>query len=403
MRYGVANFQPERLRQARFARGIRMVDLADLIGRSKTSVGRWEKGEQLPEHKPLMELASALNTPENFFLKKIPDYGANKVFYRSNNTATRTAQNKALSRLRWAQEISSDMQNWIELPWTDIPKIRVESAFDIKDRDIEDMADQVRDILDLGRGPIENIILLLENCGIPVIKDYVGSDKMDGISNFMNEDGRYYICLARDKETCCRSRMDAAHELGHIVLHSDIENKEISDNSKFSHIEKQAYRFAGALLMPEERFSKDIGVPTLESLVRLKPRWGVSIGAMITRCYQLGHISYEHYRRLFKQRSYRGWSKQEPYDDPKSTPIEEPKLLARSMKLLIEERVVTKREALEIFSLKANDVENLCNLPNGYFHIEEADVVKMPDFKHAHYGGENSRDGSGKIVPFKAN
>ena len=47
MRKGIPGFVPERLVEAREARDMTQVTLAQLIGKtSSTSIGRWERGEQ---------------------------------------------------------------------------------------------------------------------------------------------------------------------------------------------------------------------------------------------------------------------------------------------------------------------------------------------------------------------
>jgi Zn-dependent peptidase ImmA (M78 family) len=218
---------------------------------------------------------------------------------------------------------------------------------------------------------------------------------MDGLSNWSAADGRPYIFIARDKDVCVRSRMDAAHELGHLVLHRAIQAKTLNNSADFKEIERQAFDFAGALLMPGETFPSEVRSPSLNTFVALKERWKTSISAMIMRCAKLNMLSEEYQRRLWKHFSARGWRKNEPLDDVLVR--EEPRLLCRSVRLLIDERVCGREELLNDFRLHARDVESLCGLPPGYMTMEAADVIDLPRLKSR---TEETTGGSGSVLPF---
>jgi Zn-dependent peptidase ImmA (M78 family) len=102
-----------------------------------------------------------------------------------------------------------------------------------------------------------------------------------------------------------RHRYTIAHELGHLVLHTN--RRVIKDP------EGEANRFAGALLIPESRAREIYSSPvTLSELFRLKAHWGVSAQALIMRGAQLGFIDEQRKISLFKQLSARGWRRNEP-------------------------------------------------------------------------------------------
>ncbi len=48
MGFGVSTFVPQRLTEAREARGLTVTQLADIIGVTKQSVSAYEKGKQIP-------------------------------------------------------------------------------------------------------------------------------------------------------------------------------------------------------------------------------------------------------------------------------------------------------------------------------------------------------------------
>jgi Zn-dependent peptidase ImmA (M78 family) len=82
--------------------------------------------------------------------------------------------------------------------------------------------------------------------------------------------------------------MDAAHELGHLVLHRNRESVGGRQD------EAEAHEFASALLMPATavRASAPRAI-TLESIFQAKHEWGVSALAYVRRLHVLGVVSKE--------------------------------------------------------------------------------------------------------------
>jgi len=292
------------------------------------------------------------------------------MFARSMAAATKSIRSRVEARLRWAQDISLVLQQSLDLPEPKVPQIGASDFREIRDADIEQMAIECRNAWELGLGPISDLLLAMENAGIVVVKERIDAGTMDGLSNWSAVDERPYVFLATDKQTCARSRLDAAHELGHLVLHRELTERSLYDAAAFKEIERQAFYFAGAFLLPAESFGAEIWSPSLPAFVSLKERWKTSVGAMIMRCANLEIISDEYKQRLFKHYSAKGWRKHEPLDGEGEMPIERPRLLCRSIRLLCEERVYTKSELLAAVRLPANDVESLCGLPTGYLSSE---------------------------------
>ena len=396
MRSGTPGFRGERLAQARESRGLTQVALAKLIDRSNSSISRWEGGEQSPEPQALAALATVLDVPVAFFLRPLPDGGSAPLFFRSMASATQSLRRRARVRLRWAQEIALSLQEWVDLPEVDVPSLGgITDYLEIRDQDIEAMANECRAVWDLGAGPISDVLLVLENAGIVVVKEEVGSVRMDGLSNWSATDDRPYVLIARDKDTCVRSRMDAAHELGHLVLHRGIDPKVLNSSADFREIERQAFDFAGAFLMPAESFAAEVWAPSLNTFLALKERWKTSVASMIKRCSRLHMLGEEYERRLWKHYGSRGWRRSEPLDG--ELEVENPRLLSRSVQLLVEEKVRDRRSLLSDFRLHAEDVEALCGLEPGYMSEGAADVIRLPKLKRA---GRIVKDG-GSVVPLR--
>lgn len=378
MRQGIPGFVPQRLIEAREARDMTQVTLAQLIGKSSsTSIGRWERGEQLPEPLTVDALCRALSLPTAYFLRPMPQHGDGPFFFRSMVAATKAARQKARARLGWAQQIILILQEYLELPACDVPELMGNRDFrTLEDTDIERMATECRRYWGLGDGPISDIHLLMENHGIIIVHDEVGSGTMDGLSAWSKADNRAYIYVAVDKPSAVRARFNVAHELAHLILHKQVKQSKLATPEEFKEIERQAHLFAAAFLLPAQTFTAELPSSSLNGFLSLKERWKVSIGAMIKRADSLGLVEEDYLLRLWKHYSARGWRTREPLDD--RLPTEQPRLPGRSIMTLADQGGWTVQQILSEIPFFANDIERLTSLPHGYLNDQLGQVVQMP-------------------------
>jgi Zn-dependent peptidase ImmA (M78 family) len=178
--------------------------------------------------------------------------------------------------------------------------------------------------------------------------------------------------LGADKDSAARSRFDAAHELGHHVLHAAVKPKRLMNALERKAVEREAHQFASAFLLPASEFARDLRAPTLDGMRIAKSRWAVSIGAMIQRCVDLEILRSHEAERLWIARAKRGWVRQEPLDD--ELPMEQPTLLRKAIELVVLEGEGTRAQILRDLPLGAADIEALGGLPAGYFAEEGAPV-----------------------------
>lgn len=373
MRKGVSGFQGARLIQAREGRAMTQTMLASLIGRSSGAISRWEKGEQFPEPEALESLERQLVVPASWFLRPMVAYGDRPYFFRSKAAITRSARNIARTRLEYLCETSQVFQEWVEWPTVNVPSINAKDHLTIRDEDIESIANDLRKHWKLGTGQISDVVLAMENAGIVVSGDELGYTNMDGVSKWFDCDDRPYVFLARDKANSARHRFDAAHELGHLMLHRDLSDVEF--NSRYTELERQANLFASAFLLPAETFAAEVAMPSLETFLAMKPRWKASVGAMVFRAKQLGIISEEYGTRLWKNYSARGWRRGEPGDD--KIVFEETRLMSRAIKMLLEEGGFDQARIVSEVGLFPADIERLCGLPENYLRTSENKVVPL--------------------------
>ena len=120
------------------------------------------------------------------------------------------------------------------------------------------------------------MIHLLESRGALVFSLTQDCHELDAFSFWS---GKRPIVLLNTMKSAERSRMDAAHELMHLLCHREGTSRRE---------EEEANSFAGAFLMPKGDVYKRIRkVYNLHQLIDSKQRWGVALSALVYRLREL--------------------------------------------------------------------------------------------------------------------
>lgn len=318
-----ALFDRNRLRTARELRGLTQVDLARETGSvTSASVSQFENGHTRPSAATLRRLAVALRVPLTFFAApaRPPQPEGTTGFFRSlRSTAPRDRQ-QALAYVQLARELALEVEKVVALPELDLPRAQPSITEDVNNAEIEAIAQETRQGWEIPRGPIKNVIRTLERHGIITVRFSVGLEKVDAFC--VNFPDRPIIALNADKNLRDRSRFDAAHELGHLIMHDD-------EQVGTKQIEDEAHAFASAFLMPADDIEDELP-PRADwpTLLYLKEKWHVSIASLIMRAKRLGVMDEKAYTQAWKSLSARGWRKNEPGNLGKP---ESPILLRRAL------------------------------------------------------------------------
>lgn len=352
-----------RLREARMARGYGLQDFAEKIGVTKQAVSKYELGNMDPSGSVLKNIVEVLDFPLQFFYKEInASENRGTVYFRSLKSATKKSRDMVISRIAWVQEIYNYLGHYINFPKLDIPDLSdIYEHRELTNEIVGSAALKVREHWGLGYGPVGDIAVLLEKKGFIVSRIELGDDKIDAFSLWNNN--APYIFLGSDKSSAARSRFDIAHELGHILLHSHIEQEELSQSGVLKQIESEANAFAGAFLLPEITFPQEVISTSINHFITLKRRWKVSIAAMVYRCSELGLFTDNQILYLNKQLSYNNMRKKEPLDDILEP--EKPTMLKQAMNLILDNDILTSYQIVEDLKLPVDEIEHLCNLPQG--------------------------------------
>lgn len=404
MKRGTPGFVGERLKEAREARGLTAISLSEIVGVSRQAISQYENDQQTPRPEVMEKIEHSLNLPTDFFSRPVTEQPkTSKIFYRSMSTATKTARVRVGRRYEWLQNIVAYVDRFVTLPSVRFPNFDVpQDPTQLSQEDIEDLASKTRKFWGMGEGPISNVAWLLENNGSVVTRGMMGADKLDAFSEWYERSKEYntpFIFLGADKNSGARSRFDAAHELGHLVLHRNIHKKYIKRQSTFKLIEDQAHRFGSAFLLPPTTFANDVSAPNLDTFRALKLKWKVSAAAMIYRSAELQLIDKEHAQRLWRSRARRGWIQREPLDD--QLPVEKPRLLYRVFRLLIDEGVQSRAEIKAALPYSTSDIEELAGLPPGFLEERPA-PISLKTFSKKRFNDTYRRpDTPAEILEFK--
>lgn len=361
------NFNGDRLRMARIYRNMTISDLDEKISVTKQAISQYEKGMITPKPEVLFQLVSVLGFPLAFFTEE--DNRITKIentFFRALSSAKTLDLNTQEVKTQIIVRLYNFLNGYLNFPELKLPNIDY-----AKVPDIEEVALMLRGFWGLHNDPIVNMVGLLERNGIIVSSFATDSTKIDAFTQVHNINNEHQFCvvLGNDKQSMVRRNFDAAHELGHIILHSQLINIKELSNEEFKKIEIEANQFAASFLLPKNAFFADLVNPTsLEAYLELKKKWKVSVSAMVMRAKQLGRINSLQYQNLMKLISYKKWRKGEPYDD--IWEVQRPQLFRKAIKILKENNVLTGQQLMtELskykFTINSEEVEVLLDLDPG--------------------------------------
>lgn len=331
---------PQRMKIARMMKGLSLQALSDAMEGmvSKQALHKYEQGKIQPSPAVLEHLAEVLGLPISYFyatpfsLCKLEFRLDKKVPQSSFKQISATAQLKMEQYLKLDQLMAQPSS--VSNP---ISHLTIRSC-----SDVELAARELRAAWQMGNFPIASVYEVLETNGIKIIELEAGARNVLGFSTFANSTIPLVMINLTANETTERKRFTSLHELGHIFL---VFAEEVSDELK----ERYCSRFAGAMLCPEMTMANELGSNrnklTLNELISIKNRYGISIAALVHRAKDLGIISDQYYQYIFnhyihQNRKEDGWG---------GYPIQEhTDRYARLLQRAIVEKYLTWEEATEL-------------------------------------------------------
>jgi Zn-dependent peptidase ImmA (M78 family)/DNA-binding XRE family transcriptional regulator len=333
-------FNPKRLSLARKRRRLTAKALAEKTGLAADTISRLENGINDPDEATVGKLARVLSFPMKFFYDQDPeDIDTGAVSFRNFSKMSAKERDAAIS----AGSLGLQLGVWIEERFN-LPK---PNLLDLSyETNPAAAASLLRQYWGLGERPISNMLALLETHGVRLFSLAENTASVNAFSFW--RDNKPFVFLNNFK-TAESSIFDAAHELGHLVMHKHGDPKETRS------AEREANSFASAFLMPE----KDIKarVPrriTVDVVLKAKMRWRVSAMAMAYRLNAVGLLSDWQYKSVCIELGKRGYRLGEPVGIPREASVIWRKVLAQ----LWSERT-TKNDIADSLHLPLDELEGL--------------------------------------------
>jgi Zn-dependent peptidase ImmA (M78 family)/transcriptional regulator with XRE-family HTH domain len=292
---------------AREAKGFTQKDFAAHIGCNQSRLSKIESGELMPQESDIQNFVRVLEQSRDFFFQQGATMPASVSFYRKTQTLPLKMFRQCnaqmnVRRLQIERQIGDKKLGKRELPY--LPPQ--------ENGGVKVVAQKVRKEWGIKKGAVQNLTKLVEETGCVIIDYPFPSAKLDGLC--IRAPQKSPIIFLNKDLPKSRRRLSLAHELGHLVLHTN----------PHENVEDEAWEFAAEFLMPSAEIGKQFDGLNLDKLGQLKKEWGVSMQAILYRAKKLEKIGESYNRFLWMQIGKCGYRVNEPFEDviPDEKPTE---------------------------------------------------------------------------------
>ena len=319
-----------------------------------SQMGKYERDEMMPSSTVLIALAKALNVSPDYLLSK-REVALSDVDFRRHSAAGEKEQCAVeaivldyAERYLQLEELLPDAAIKWQAPDD-------QEFFIRQPEDAEAAAQRLRSIWELGIGPINSMMELLEDKGVKIVTIPL-PEAISGSKAFAKQGSADAAALmvVNSNHNGERQRFTLAHELGHLVLRFD--EPLVSKQQ-----EKAADRFAGAFLITQELLRKHVGkyrtAIQMPELLYLKRIFRVSVAALVVRCAQLGIITQAAYVRLWSFLKAHGMT-DSGATEPQPLPPEQPTRMKRLCLRGLAEGLVSESKAMALLRLSRKQLEH---------------------------------------------
>ena len=293
-------FNPDRLELARQRRGKTKRGLAEAVGITPAALQRYYTYHRTPDQEIVELFANELDFPLEFFYQETAEFPpADGMNYRALSRATSRHRMQANAIGALGMLLSDWIVESYDLETESIPEHSIDSP--------ELAAEAVRAEWGIGELSITNVVSLLETHGVRIFSLATDTPELDAFSFWRGDTPFMFLNTDKSPE---RTRMDAAHELGHLVMHR------YGSASGSRQAENEATAFASAFLMPQSSVYANIGYSynlSIDQLIEKKKLWKVSLTSLIVRLNRLDLITGHRYRVLMSEAAEKGYRAEEPF------------------------------------------------------------------------------------------
>ncbi|UNK28098.1 XRE family transcriptional regulator [Serratia plymuthica] len=295
-----ATVRPEMIELRRKMLGMSQKDLAHRVALSQGTLSKIEQGLKSATEDQIRSIAEALNCPVEFFMMSERLYGgpisANPM-YRKKASVSMKVLDKLVAEVNVRIAHLRKLLQFVEFePEYELPYYDPEDY----EENIEQIARNVRTAWHIPRGPIKNLVEVLERAGIIIIDCDMEDTGLSGLSYKVA--GLPPLIFINKNQPVDRYRFTLAHELGHLVMH----------RAPTPTMEDEANAFAAELLMPASDIYNDLRNISIEKAAALKPFWRTSMAALFYRAKTLKAITAGQSDWIWRQMSIKRYKIDEP-------------------------------------------------------------------------------------------
>jgi Zn-dependent peptidase ImmA (M78 family) len=354
----MAAFNHHMMTLAREARGLTQAELAARLKVGQGTFSKYETGLLIPPEGFVDDLSESLGFLSPFFFEPGAPYGMPPFHYRRRKKLSAKALGKIVAEMNVRRMhlkkllLSFDWKTNNFIPEIDPNEYRGRGRISLT---AEDAARSVREMWMIPKGPIDNMISLLEDNGGIVIPCDFGTDLLDAMSQRI--DGMPVLFFVNINAPADRLRQTLAHELGHMVLHTVTVKSD-------EEMEDEAADFAGAFLLPADEIRPQLRRFDLRQLANMKTYWRVSMAGIAVRAERLKLITPYQSKMFWIEMSRLGYRKREPNEPPK----EHPKLLRHIVAFHVNKLGYSLAEMAKLLLLR----------PEKYTEMYRSDVLGDP-------------------------
>ena len=274
------------VRRLRTAKRFSQRDLADTAGLSLPAIKSLELAKSEPRMRTMQAIAKALDVKIQELFQTVRELRT--VRFRSSK--------RMQNRENVLAEVSRRLDDFNYLE----KSLKKDKTFRLNSIRVQCSRDQLSEAAMLCRKkfglkpsePIHDICGLLEKSGVKVFSIPMASDSFFGLSVGEEDGGPAVVVNVWERISVERRIFSAAHELGHLMLHSDAYDVSQVEESKEE--EYEANSFAGHFLMPDEGFQMEwkevAGLHFVDRVFKVKRIFRVSYKTVLSRLIEYGDV-----------------------------------------------------------------------------------------------------------------
>ena len=269
----------QNMKRLRNAKGLSQQALADVACLSLPTIKNLERAKSEPRMRTIQAVARALDVKVQMLFQPVREL--------------RTIRFRSAKKMRNRENILAEVARWLD-DFNFLEKtMNKQIPFSLKEVRAQcsparpaEAAGLCREKLGLKPDePIHDICGLLEKAGVKVFPISTGSDGFFGLSVGEEDGGPAVVVNIWERISVERRIFSAAHELGHLMLHPEAYDVSMVEENKKE--EREADRFAGHFLMPNEGFRKEwdeaSGLHFVDRVFKVKRIFRVSYKTVLWR------------------------------------------------------------------------------------------------------------------------